>query len=200
MGVITVSVLGAVLALSAAVHLQLVREVWLLLSLRKVFLRFQVWRLFTSLLYSGPFGVSLLLHLFFLGTYLLKLEDEAFVGRPVDLAYMLLCGGFWIAIFGAFMKRRLLTGALPIFVVMVWCRKNERAQLHFFGVQMAAPYFPWVLLLLQLLLGADVVPDLLGALAGHTYIFLTDVLPHTHGVRLLSTPAVVHKVLGPMLR
>ena len=45
---------------------------------------------------------------------------------------------------------------------------------------------PWVLLALNVVQGADPIPDLIGIAAGHAYIDVRTVLPTSHGYRILN--------------
>lgn len=55
-------------------------------------------------------------------------------------------------------------------------------------------YFPWVLLFFNILLGGSGISELLGIVAGHSYVFLRFIYPsQPNGLDLLATPAIFHR-------
>jgi Derlin-2/3 len=76
-------------------------------------------------------------------------------------------------------------------VVYVWSRRNPHAIMSLFGLfQFSAPYLPWVLLVMGMLLDQSPVFDILGILVGHIYFFFEDVYPRFRpNRRVLKTPA-----------
>ncbi len=44
----------------------------------------------------------------------------------------------------------------------------------------------------SLLSGAPILQDLIGVAAGHTYIFLKDILPNSHRINILRTPKFLY--------
>jgi hypothetical protein len=50
---------------------------------------------------------------------------------------------------------------------------------------------PWVLVGLSIVTGGDPFHDLIGIAAGHTYIYLKEVLPVTYGYNILKTPKFI---------
>ena len=97
--------------------------------------------------------------------------------------------------------------ALSFMLVYLWSKRNPAMQISLLGlIAFSAPYFPWVLLTLSLLLGHDITSDGLGiavgagpyaataspsartrcgrcASAGHLYYFLADVYPRLAAAR-----------------
>jgi Derlin-2/3 len=56
--------------------------------------------------------------------------------------------------------------ALTTMLVYVWCRRNPYVRFNFFGLfAFQAPYLPWILVLLSVLLGGSVMVDLIGETA-----------------------------------
>jgi Derlin-2/3 len=77
-------------------------------------------------------------------------------------------------------------------VVYVWSKRNPHQALNILGIfTFTAPFLPWVLLGLGVLLGggSSVYDDILGIAVGHVYYFWEDVYPtYRPGRRLLKTP------------
>jgi Derlin-2/3 len=88
--------------------------------------------------------------------------------------------------------------SLTFMVVYVWARRNQFVRLSLFGLfTFTAPYLPWVLVGLDMMLGASPVKDLLGIFAGHIYYFFEDVYPRMqNGFRLLATPSLLVYLFG----
>lgn len=88
--------------------------------------------------------------------------------------------------------------SLTFMVVYVWARRNQFVRLSLFGLfTFTAPYLPWVLVGLDMLLGASPVKDLLGIFAGHIYYFFEDVYPRmNNGFKLLATPSLLVHIFG----
>lgn len=62
-------------------------------------------------------------------------------------------------------------------ITYVWGRRNEHARMAVLDlVVFRAPFLPWVLLGLSLLLGQSATLDLIGIAVGHVYFYLKDVL------------------------
>ena len=59
---------------------------------------------------------------------------------------------------------------------------------------------PWVLLGLSILTGGDPFHDLIGIASGHTYIYLKDILPQSHGYNFLKTPKLLEKWVNELIR
>lgn len=57
---------------------------------------------------------------------------------------------------------------------------------------MQAFYLPWVMLAMDVLFGASLLPNLLGIMAGHLYHFLTVLHPLAGGRNILATPIWVY--------
>jgi hypothetical protein len=81
--------------------------------------------------------------------------------------------------------------SLTFMVVYLWGRRNRFIRLSLLGFTFTAPYLPWVLLGLSLLLGHSVLSDTLGICAGHLYYYLEDFYPSISGRRLLKTPILL---------
>jgi len=104
---------------------------------------------------------------------------------------MVLFGATIMTIIAPFVNLQFLGASLTFMLVYVWGRRNPFGRMHLLGLfTFTAPYLPWVLLAFSLLLGNEVVVDLLGICCGHIYYFLEDVYPRMvpSRIRLLKTP------------
>ena len=66
-------------------------------------------------------------------------------------------------------------------MVYIWSQRNQHIRVIFFFVPFSAPFLPWVLLGLSVLLGNSPTIDLMGISVGHLYFYLEDVLPEVSG-------------------
>lgn len=158
----------------------------------------QVWRLLTTFLYFGPFGLQFFFNMIFTYRYSQMLEENSFQGHTADCVIMFLFGGCSMVIIALLFNLNLLFlgQAFTIMLVYVWARRNPMVRMNFFGLlTFQAPYLPWVLLGFSLLLGNSVSVDLLGMAVGHIYYFLEDVFPNQPGgKRLLKTPIFLQAI------
>eukprot|EP00419_Tripos_fusus_P003485 CAMPEP_0172670958 /NCGR_PEP_ID=MMETSP1074-20121228/10614_1 /TAXON_ID=2916 /ORGANISM="Ceratium fusus, Strain PA161109" /LENGTH=103 /DNA_ID=CAMNT_0013487935 /DNA_START=427 /DNA_END=736 /DNA_ORIENTATION=+ len=76
----------------------------------------------------------------------------------------------------------------------VWGRRNSAARMQVLMITVRAPYVPWVLAGISLLMGSNVQDHLMGIAVGHIYYFFVDVyplLPTSKGIQLFRTPQVL---------
>ncbi|KAG1670280.1 hypothetical protein FOA52_003630 [Chlamydomonas sp. UWO 241] len=125
----------------------------------KAIMNGEPWRLATNFLWFGNFGVDFVFHMFFLLRYSKSLEEGSFRGRSADYLWMLLLGSVFMIVAAPFLDVMFLGPSLTFMSLL--------------GVfTFTAPYLPWVLLALSIVLGNSPYIDLLGIAAGHIYYFL----------------------------
>ena len=132
-------------------------------------------RPFTGFLYYGPFGLSYLLTIHFVWTYMGTLEKLQFA-EPWDFLVMLLFGAAsllaGVGIGGG--NARFLGHNLSCFLVYIWARTyegQEVAVMEFFTIR--AELLPWFFAAQTYLLEHEPpVHDLLGIAIGHSYTVL----------------------------
>lgn len=149
-----------------------------------------------SSMFFGAFSMQWIMTVPTFISFLSQNEKGSFVGKPVDFIWMLLFLAY-------------TTGALALAVGFPWtyfsmllglcwvhCKRNPGDRSALFGFEFRSAYFPWVLVAFNFIISQTLLPGLVGIAAGHTYVFLQDVLPTTHGRRLLDTPEWFHKVMA----
>ncbi|XP_075390167.1 derlin-3 [Tenrec ecaudatus] len=181
---------AACILTTAAVQLDLLSPFQLYFNPHLVFRKFQVWRLITSFLFFGPLGFGFFFNMLFVFRYCRLLEEGSFRGRTADFVVMLLFGGVLMTLLGLLGGLFFLSQALVAMLVYVWSRRSPSIRVNLFGLlTIQAPFLPWALLGISLLLGNSILVDLLGITVGHVYYFLEDVFPNQPGgKRLLLTP------------
>ncbi|KAF4719822.1 hypothetical protein FOZ62_009297 [Perkinsus olseni] len=133
--------------------------------------------------------------------YCSQLEEVVFRQRSGDFVYMLLVSMFMLLglsfLTGHFSN--FYSGAIIDVMTYVWARRNPGARVHVIAFTVKAPYLPWILAGISLIMGGQLADHLQGILAGHIYYFFTDVyprMPTSHGLQVLKTPKFLKWICG----
>lgn len=142
-------------------------------------------------------GFGLLMHLFLMNSWLSALETETFRGRKGDFFMMLMFIMLSLSGIGIAVGLPILTNCFSMAIVYIWSSQNPTQIVQFmFGLQFKASLLPWVFLGFEVIQGGSPVPGILGIIVGHTYHFLEDIYPATHGgTKLFVTPGFVKEAL-----
>ncbi|PIA42904.1 hypothetical protein AQUCO_02000388v1 [Aquilegia coerulea] len=109
---------------------------------------------------------------------------------------MMIFGAFSLLIFSALFWSPFLGISMVFMLLYVWSREFPNAQINIYGlVTLKAFYLPWAMLGMDVIFGSQLMPNLLGILAGHLYYFLTVLHPLSTGKNILKTPNWVHKLV-----
>eukprot|EP00300_Choanocystis_sp_HF-7_P000343 c10283_g1_i1.p1 GENE.c10283_g1_i1~~c10283_g1_i1.p1 ORF type:complete len:248 (-),score=50.21 c10283_g1_i1:73-780(-) len=167
-----------------------------ILDFQLVFKRFQIWRLLTNHFILGK-GFSLLIRLLNLYKYGSELERGTYLGNTPEYSFALLFGICVETFVGYFLGLQVLSFATVSMIMYLWARNNHTQVVSLMGVlTLKAPYLPWAFVVLTVIMGGDPILELVGIFSGHVYWFLTDVLPKTHKISLLKTPAFWYALWG----
>jgi len=128
----------------------------------------------TSFLFYGPFGVSYLLTIHFVWTYMSTLEKLAYA-EPWEFAMMMVFGAslllVGVTLLG--MNSRFLGHNLSCFLVYIWARTFEGQEvsvMEFFNIK--AELLPWYFAAQTFLLEQELpLSDLLGIAIGHLFVW-----------------------------
>lgn len=125
--------------------------------------------------------------------YCRMLETEFYRNRTADFFYLFLIGGALMTTLAYFVNLLFLGQTFAIMLVYIWSRRNPLIRMNLFGLfSFQAPYLPWVLLTISVIIGGSTVVDIIGIVVGHFYYFFEDVFPNTpHGFRVLETPRFI---------
>ncbi|KDN51296.1 Der1-like protein [Tilletiaria anomala UBC 951] len=193
---------GLVLATAIAEHVHLVSRFQLWFSFRLVFQKLELWRIFTSFVYFGPFGIDFLFHLFFFLRYSRMLEENSYAGRRADFVWLLIVSSVLLLLISPLVAQPFLGGPLAFVLVYIWSRRNRHIRISLFGLlNTTAPYLPWCLALIGFLIKgrlSAVVYDLMGIAVGHLYYFLADVWPREYSsgaYNLMATPSFLVRLV-----
>jgi len=189
MPVITRSYITMCCLTSLAITFKFITPFNLYLNFTLVLEEYQFWRLVTNFCYFDAFGVNFCFHMHFLYMYFRRLEEHYFHNRTGDFFFMILFGATIMIVAAYFLSIIFLSLPMLLYVLYVWCRRNPFEQLHILGlVPVAAPYIPYVFVVLSMVLGQSLRDDLLGIIVGHTYWFLVDIAPKVIKFEIIRTP------------
>ncbi|CAK9008866.1 unnamed protein product [Durusdinium trenchii] len=195
---VTRCLLFASASLMVLCTLEILSPFTLYLNWQLIIYELQLWRLVTCFLFLGTFSLPYCWNTWVLVHYCSSLEDVAFHQKSADFLWMLICGaGMILALTYFFGNTYFVSGALIDLMTYVWGRRNSTAQMQVLFFTVRAPYLPWVLSWISLLMGGNIQDHLLGIAVGHTYFFFEDVyplLPTSKGFRLFRTPRLLKMV------
>jgi len=148
----------------------------------------QVWRLITSFLLSGP-GLSVLMDPFFLFKYASDCERMKLSRKGDFTVFLLFVGSIIIFLNTFFVHGMTFCSPLILALAYYWSALSAPGiRVNFFIAQFPVKFLPWIMLLMTLVQGGNVLLDLTGIIAGHAYLFLTEIWPeHGGGSNWLKT-------------
>lgn len=190
---------------TAACALDIVSPFSLYFNLKLIVEKAQLWRLLTNFFFFGLFSLDFVFHMYFLMRYCRLLEEDSFAGRTADFVWFLCIGVVLMTLCAPFVNVHFLGSSLTFMMVYVWSRRNEHVRMSFLGIfPFTAPYLPWVLLGMSVLLGNSATVDMMGIATGHVYNFAADVYPKVAEVRqwrvrhLVNTPTFLRMLCGEL--
>lgn len=184
---------------TAAYELDLIAFHSIMLDYEAVFKRFQVWRLITNFFFLAAFSFRFAFLFISILRYSVKLERGTFDKRTADYVCMFLFGALSLLVTSVIPYLRLYTyGPSMVFMIIyVWSRETPNATVAFYDlVRFKAFYLPWLLLVIEVMIGFSMKPALLGIVIGHLYYFLTVLYPLSGGKFHIKTPLFVHKLVA----
>ncbi|KAH7399883.1 ER-associated proteolytic system protein-like protein Der1 [Cadophora sp. MPI-SDFR-AT-0126] len=160
----------------------------------------ELWRLFTSLLITGP-RLSLIFDVYFLYVYGAKLEiaSPRFSQRADFVTYLCFICAIILALNLIILSGHVLASSLALAFITTSVRDTWDQPITFFILTMPCQYLPYAFLLLTLILAGPQAALIQGTglAAAHLYDLLTGLYPSTGIERnLLPTPEWMMKVFG----
>ncbi|KAH3666745.1 hypothetical protein OGAPHI_003194 [Ogataea philodendri] len=185
----TIGIVGVSLLESAGY----VTERDLVYTFEDVFVRGQVWRLLTSILYFGPFTWDSILGLYMTVRYSQNLEQSFYQTRHYIWCLAFLSTG--LIIFSTLVHPLYKIGTYLVDTLLyIYSRRNPTQALQLMGLyRFDSLYLPQVFFCLavlgsqsqsmgiRLMQSSSIVELIIGYLWGHVYLFLVDVWPKLHG-------------------
>ncbi|RSH78344.1 uncharacterized protein EHS24_002064 [Apiotrichum porosum] len=193
----------AAVGTSLLVECRVLVPLQLYFSWKSAVLNYQPWRFVTTFCYFGQLNLDLALHLFFVMRYSRLLEENSFSNRRADFVWLLFLVSSFLLVLSHFITMPFLASSLAFSLVYIWSRRNPAVKMSLFGViVISAPYLPLCLVAFSWLLQGGfeaAMGDIVGILAGHTYLFFQDYWPRemwSDGEGEIKTPAIVKRIFG----
>ena len=157
---------------------------------------FQIWRLFTNILFVGGFSTSFLFFLIMIYMRFKEVEQNAIILRVyakfiMMLFYLLLFLNIInICSFKIFDIKPGFTLAQQLLLAFIYIDSKREPQktinLYFLPIKNAL--YPYALIVFNIVSGAGIYDNIIGIIAGNIYYFLVDVLPVQKNINILKTP------------
>ncbi|KAL5106223.1 Derlin-1 [Taenia crassiceps] len=109
---------------------------------------------------------------------------------------MLLVNWITLTLIGFLLNVYLLFEPMVLSVIYVWSQLNRDLIVQFwFGTSFKAVYFPWVLVVFNLIIRGSATMELMGIFVGHVYYFFSHQYPLEYGgTQLLKTPDFLYRL------
>jgi len=183
------------LVATALISFQFMSPWWLYLDLDLVFRKFQLWRLVTCFIFFGKFSLNFVFAMFLMVRYTRMLEETKFIGNrgTAEMIFMMIFGAS-VMIFISWLWGGLpfLSSALVFMLLYYWSRTDPYRPVVFWGFTFQAWQFPFVMVVVSVLIGASPLLDLIGIVVGHLYHYLMDIVPKIYGRTLLKCPEFMY--------
>jgi len=168
----------------------------LILNFDLIFYKFQIWRLITCFFFFGNFGLPFVFGVYILVKYFGLIETEYYQGQRGLADLLFICGfGAGVMILVAyFWDGLILLGpAMTFMILYIWSRKDPYRQVVIWSFRFPAWQFPFVLLIIAVIMGNNPMLDILGIVVGHLYYFLSDVVPRVYNLQVVKTPEWMYR-------
>ena len=158
--------------------------------------KFQIWRLFTNLLFVGGFSTPFLFFAIMIYMHFKNVEQNAIVLRVyakfiMMLFYLLLflniLNIFSYKIFG-FKPGFTLAQQLLLAFIYIDSKREPQKMINLYFLPIKNALYPYALIVFNIVSGAGIYDNIIGIIAGNIYFFLVDVLPVSKNLNLLKTP------------
>ena len=169
---------------------------YIFLDYNLVFRQFQIWRLFTNILFIGGFSTSFLFFVVMVYLNFKAAEQNAIILRAYAQFIMMIV---YLLIFiniinilavKIFAFKIGFTLAQQLFLSFIYIDSKRQPQkivtLYFFRMKNA--FFPYALIVLNIVSGGGIYDNIIGIIAGNIYYVLKDVLPVSKNLNILKTP------------
>ena len=158
--------------------------------------KFQIWRLFTNLLFVGGFSTPFLFFAIMIYMHFKNVEQNAIVLRVyakfiMMLFYLLLflniLNIFSYKIFG-FKPGFTLAQQLLLAFIYIDSKREPQKMINLYFLPIKNALYPYALIVFNIISGAGIYDNIIGIIAGNIYFVLVDVLPVSKNLNLLKTP------------
>ena len=169
---------------------------YILLDYDLILKSFQIWRLFTNIFFAGGFSSTFLMFVIMIYFHFKSQEQAAIVLKAyaqfiMMIIYLLIFLNIINLIAYKGLKFKVgFTLSHQILLALIYINSKREPQkivtLYFF--QMKNAFYPYGLILLNIVSGGSIFDNIIGILAGNIYYVLKDVLPVSKNLNILKTP------------
>lgn len=198
--------LTAVAVTTVSANLGVLPIMKMIYDFESIFNKFEIWRLFSTFLWMGPFnkqeGFNTMIGFFLLYQYSRLYESGTGFntgggGGTADYIFMLIFGMVGIlSVNLIFDVGYFFTKTLIYYVLYIWSKRNPTSPANIWGIPMQGMYLPFAILGLNFCLGNSYKEYIHGYAIGHLYYFLVDVVPKMYGKTYLQTPLFILSQVG----
>ena len=169
---------------------------YIFLDYELVFKNFQIWRLFTNVLFVGGFSTSFLFFLVMIYMRFKEVEQNAIILRVYAkfimmlfylLSFLNIINIFSYRIFG-FKPGFTLAQQLLLAFIYIDSKREPQKMINLYFLPIKNALYPYALIVFNIVSGAGIYDNIIGIIAGNIYYFLTDVLPVQKNLNILKTP------------
>ena len=169
---------------------------YIFLDYQLVFKNFQIWRLFTNILFVGGFSTSFLFFLIMIYMRFKEVEQNAIVLRVYAkfimmlfylLSFLNIINIFAYKIFG-FQPGFTLAQQLLLAFIYIDSKREPQKMINLYFLPIKNALYPYALIVFNIVSGAGIYDNIIGIIAGNIYYFLMDVLPVQKNLNILKTP------------
>ena len=154
----------------------------------------EYWRVITTFMYFGSFGINTFIHLFALFQNSKMLEVMMFQGQLAEFLYFIILSCSAMLLLAPALNLSFLSESLFMCITYLLSKKNREGRVALIGLTIDIPYtfLPYVFLMF----GVD-KSKVVGMIIGHVYYFCVDVipsLPTTKDLKILSPPNFIRAI------
>ena len=161
-----------------------------------VFKQFQIWRLFTNLLFVGGFSTPFLFFAIMIYMHFRNIEQNSIVLRVYAKFIMML---FYLLLFlnilniiaykiFGFKPGFTLASQLLLAFIYIDSKREPQKAINLYFLPIKNALYPYALIVFNIVSGAGIFDNIIGIIAGNIYFVLVDVLPVTKNLNILKTP------------
>ena len=160
------------------------------------FKQFQIWRLFTNLLFVGGFSTSFLFFSLMMYMHFKTVEENSIMLRVYAkfimmlfylLVFLNILNIFSYKIFG-FKPGLTLAQQLLLAFIYIDSKREPQKMINLYFLPIKNAFYPYALIVFNIVSGAGIYDNIIGIIAGNIYFVLVDVLPVTKNLNILKTP------------
>ena len=157
---------------------------------------FQIWRLVTNIFFAGGFSSTFLMFVIMIFFHFKAQEQSAIVLKAYAVFIMMI---IYLLIFlnvinliaykGLNFKVGFtLSQQLLLALIYINSKREPQKMVTLYFFQMKNAFYPYGLILLNIVSGGSIFDNIIGIIAGNIYYVLKDVLPVSKNLNILKTP------------